>query len=304
MSGILLIGSINTDISIAVDTAPKIGETVRGNNYRVSPGGKGANQAIAAAHFGDDVSMIALAGNDSYADMCIDNLKRNGVNTDGVGRADTNTGVAVITVVGGDNFIILDDGANKCVTLDYIKSKEHIIEKADYVVFQFEIPLDVVFDTMKYVKSLGKKVVLNPAPIYDIPEEMYAYIDILVLNEHEASQLVGYEVDLTCAGKALEVLRQKGVNQVVITLGEDGSVYNDGKDVKHTPARKVKAVDTTAAGDTFIAAFLVCLYKGQSVDEAINFATCASAITVCRPGAADSIPSGQEVTEYIERERA
>ncbi len=301
MSGIVVIGSINTDISIAVDSVPKIGETVRGNSYRVSPGGKGANQAIAAAHFGKDVSMIGLAGNDAYGDMCIENLQKNGVNTIGVDRIDTNTGVAVITVVGGDNFIILDDGANREVTLEYIKSKEEIIKKSDYVVFQFEIPLNVVFEAMKYVKSLGKKVVLNPAPIYDIPKEMYGYIDIIVLNEHEAAHLIGCDVDLCSAGKAVEVLLGKGLSQVVITLGEDGSVYNDGENIKHTPARKVKAVDTTAAGDTFIGAFLVYLGEGMSTAEAAIFATNASAITVSRPGAADSIPSKREVEEYAKQ---
>lgn len=301
MSGIVVIGSINTDISIAVDSVPKIGETVRGNSYRVSPGGKGANQAIAAAHFGKDVSMIGLAGNDAYGDMCIENLQKNGVNTIGVDRIDTNTGVAVITVVGGDNFIILDDGANREVTLEYIKSKEEIIKKSDYVVFQFEIPLNVVFEAMKYVKSLDKKVVLNPAPIYDIPKEMYGYIDIIVLNEHEAAHLIGCDVDLCSAGKAVEALLGKGLSQVVITLGEDGSVYNDGENIKHTPARKVKAVDTTAAGDTFIGAFLVYLGEGMSIAEAAIFATNASAITVSRPGAADSIPSKREVEEYAKQ---
>lgn len=301
MSAIAVIGSINTDISIAVDSVPKIGETVRGNSYRVSPGGKGANQAIAAAHFGKDVSMIGLAGNDAYGDMCIENLQKNGVNTLGVDRIDTNTGVAVITVVGGDNFIILDDGANREVTLEYIKSKEEIIKKSDYVVFQFEIPLNVVFEAMKYVKSLGKKVVLNPAPIYDIPEDMYSYIDIIILNEHEAAYLAGCDVDLCSAGKAVEVLLGKGLSQVVITLGKDGSVYNDGENIKHTPARKVKAVDTTAAGDTFIGAFLVYLGEGMSTTEAAIFATNASAITVSRPGAADSIPSKREVEEYMKQ---
>ena len=301
MSGIVVIGSINTDISIAVDSVPKIGETVKGTGYRVSLGGKGANQAIAAAHFGKDVSMIGLSGNDAYGNMCITGLQKNGVNTDGVGMVDTNTGVAVITVVGGDNFIILDDGANREVTLEYIKSKEDIIEKSDYVVFQFEIPLDVVFEAMKYVKSLGKKVVLNPAPIYDIPEDMYSYIDIIVLNEHEAAYLAGCDVDLCSAGKAVEVLLGKGLSQVVITLGEDGSVYNDKECIKRTPARKVKAVDTTAAGDTFIGAFLVCLGEDMSVKESVTFATNASAITVSRPGAADSIPSKREVEEYMKQ---
>ena len=300
MSGILVIGSINTDISISVDKAPKIGETVRGKNYLVSPGGKGANQAIAAAHFGKDVSMIALAGNDSHGDLCVNNLKANGINTDGVGRCDTNTGVAVITVVGGDNFIILDEGANKLVTVDYIKSKKDIIEKCDYVVFQFEIPLPVVFETIKYVKSLGKKVVLNPAPIYDIPEEIYKLIDIFILNEHEAGQVLGCDVDVNNAEAAVSQIVKKGIDKVVITLGGEGSVYNDGDIIKKKPARKVKAVDTTAAGDTFIGAFCTSLCNGKDVNEAVEFATCASAITVSRMGAADSIPSYDEVAEYMQ----
>jgi len=300
MSGIVVIGSINTDISIAVDKAPKIGETVRGKNYLVSPGGKGANQAIAAAHFGKDVSMIALAGNDSHADLCINNLKTNGVNTDGVENCDTNTGVAVITVVDGDNLIILDEGANNLVTTDYVKSKKHIIEKADYVIFQFEIPLSVVFESIKYVKSLGKKVVLNPAPIYAIPDEVYSLIDIFILNEHEAGSVLGYEINEDNAAKAADDIRKKGIDNVVITLGSAGCVYNHGDKIIKKAAKKVKAVDTTAAGDTFIGAFCVSLSEGKSVDDAVEFATCASAITVSRQGAASSIPSYKEVTDYMQ----
>ena len=303
MAGIAVVGSINTDISIQVGKMPKIGETVRGENYRVSCGGKGANQAIAAAHFSKDVSMIGLAGSDAYADLCITNLKNNSVGCDGVGKAETNTGIAMITVAGGDNMIILSDGANALVDIDYIKENKQLIENADYVIFQFEIPLGTVFEAIKYVKSLGKKVVLNPAPIYEIPDELYENTDIFILNEHEAASVLGYEVNTQNAAEAVKNICSKGAGQVVITLGSDGCVYNNGADIIHREALKVNAIDTTAAGDTFIGAFCAWLAKGKSVDEAAEFATFASAITVSPAGAADSIPFLEEVEAYIEEQR-
>lgn len=302
MAGILVIGSINADISISVDKAPKIGETVKGKNYHVGAGGKGANQAIACAHFGKNVSMIGLAGNDGYADMCINNLSNSGVDVSGIEKYNINTGVAVITVVNGDNSIILNDRPNSCVTLDYIKSKEELIKEADYVVFQFEIPIDVVFEAIRYVKRVGKKVVLNPAPIYEISEEIFSLTDIFILNEHEAGHILGYEVNLENAHRAVEEIANKGTGQVVITLGGDGCVYNDGKSVCCMEAKKVAAVDTTAAGDTFIGAFCVSLSENKTLKEAIEFATNAAAITVSRAGAAESIPTYEEVRDYIERE--
>ena len=303
MAGIAVVGSINTDISIQVGKMPKLGETVRGENYRVSCGGKGANQAIAAAHFSKDVSMIGLAGNDAYADLCISNLKNNGVDCKGIGAAQTNTGIAMITVAGGDNMIILNDGANALVDIDYINENKYLIENAEYVIFQFEIPLKTVFEAIKYVKSLGKKVVLNPAPIYEIPDDIYENIDIFILNEHEASSVLGYEISAQNAKEAVKNICAKGAGQVVITLGSDGCVYNNGSDIIAMEALKVNAVDTTAAGDTFIGAFCACLLNEKTIDEAVEFATFASAITVSRPGAADSIPFLEEVEAYIRKHR-
>ena len=303
MAGIAVVGSINTDISIQVGKMPKLGETVRGENYRVSCGGKGANQAIAAAHFSKNVSMIGLAGNDAYADLCISNLKNNGVDCRGVGVEQTNTGVAMITVAGGDNMIILNDGANALVDIDYIKENEHLIDNAEYVIFQLEIPLVTVFEAIRYVKSLGKKVVLNPAPIYEIPDDIYENIDIFILNEHEASSVLGYEVNVRNATEAVKGICFKGAKQVVITLGSDGCVYNNGSDISSREALKVNAIDTTAAGDTFIGAFCACLLNEKSLDEAVEFATFASAITVSRAGAADSIPFLEEVESYMRNHR-
>lgn len=303
MAGIAVVGSINADISIQVGKMPKLGETVRGENYRVSCGGKGANQAIAAAHFSKNVSMIGLAGNDAYADLCISNLKNNGVDCKGIGVAQTNTGIAMITVAGGDNMIILDDGANAYVDIDYIKENKYLIENAEYIIFQFEIPLKTVFEAIKYVKSLGKKVVLNPAPIYEIPDDIYENIDIFILNEHEASSVLGYEVNAQNAKEAVKNICGKGSRQVIITLGSDGCVYNNGSDIITREALKVNAVDTTAAGDTFIGAFCACLLNGKTIDEAVEFATFASAITVSRPGAADSIPFLDEVEAYTRKHR-
>lgn len=304
MAGIAIVGSINTDISIHIKKMAKLGETVRGENYRVSCGGKGANQAIAAAHFSKNVSMIGLAGNDDYADLCISTLTRNNVNCEGVGKAEINTGVAMITVAGGDNMIILNDGANALVNIDYIKENQHLIENAQYVIFQFEIPLKTVFEAIKYVKSLGKKVVLNPAPIYEIPDDIYENIDIFILNEHEASSVLGYEVNSQNATEAVKNICAKGAEQVVITLGSYGCVYNNGSDIISKEALKVNAIDTTAAGDTFIGAFCSCLLNKKSVNEAVEFATFASAITVSREGAADSIPFLEEVEAYMEKQRA
>lgn len=296
MKKILVVGSINMDLSIAVDSVPKIGETVLGSDFATVPGGKGANQAVAVAKLGGDVTFFGAVGNDVYADRLLDTLKEYGIAFKGEILPDVTSGVAVITVSGGDNMIILHGGANQAITPEMIRENETLFEEADMVLMQLEIPLDAVKEATLLARKHGAAVVLNPAPSKHIPEDILKNVDMIVPNEHEAEDITGISVtDEESAAKAINKLKETGIGQVIITLGAKGCAYNNGETIKFYPAQKVKAVDTTAAGDTFIGAVLNVLAKDGTLDEAVDYATKAAAITVTRRGAAVSIPYADEI---------
>ena len=296
MKKILVVGSINMDLTTIAPRIPKIGETIFGNGFSTQPGGKGANQAVAVAKLGGNVTFFGAVGNDLYGKRLTDNLAKCNVSFCGETIEDVSSGVAVITVVDGDNCIIITPGANNCVTPDIIRNNEHLFEEADYVLMQLEIPMESVSEAAKLGKKHGCTVVLNPAPYVDMPEELLGCIDLIVPNEHEAHNMTGiYPEDEESCKKAIESIKAKGIRNAAITLGEKGSVYSENGEYIFTPAKKVKAVDTTAAGDTFIGGMLTYLAMGKTMQEAVKFGTAASAITVTRIGAADSIPTSEEV---------
>lgn len=294
---LLVVGSLNVDLVIKTDVLPKMGETVYGSGFSTVCGGKGANQAVAAAKLGAEVKMIGAVGNDVFGKKLIENLNENGILNDGINECEGSSGIAVITVFNGDNSIILEKGANAKLTSEMIDKNIDLIKWADIIVFQFEIPMETVLYTAKLGKQLNKTVVVNTAPICDVPDELYAYTDIIILNEHEASALLGYEVTADVKEKAIGYFRDKGCGQVIITLGEKGCIYNDLSETKKFGIYKVKTVDTTGAGDSFIAGFCVARESGMSVKDSIAFASKTAAIAASRMGASSSIPNKKEVEE-------
>ena len=299
MKNILIIGSINIDLVINTDILPKLGETIHGRNFMTAYGGKGANQAVAVAKLYGKADMIGAVGNDEFGKLLKGNLEANHVNTEGIKISETNSGVAVITVCGGDNHIILDGGANDTVSPAWIDANTDLIKNADIVIFQLEIPMDTIIYAAKKAKEYGCKVLLNPAPATKLPEELLSYTDIIIPNEHEAAIITGYENE----EEALRALYDNGNRHVIVTLGSKGCIYNDGKEIKTQESFKVKAIDSTAAGDSFIGGYCSALCEGKSMEEAIRFATAVSAITVSRAGASVSIPTRAEVEEFLKNQK-
>lgn len=299
MKNILVVGSINMDLVIKTDKQPKIGETILGYDFMSSLGGKGANQAVACAKLGGNVKMLGCVGKDLFGEKCRQGLLSYGVDVQNIFEKETATGVAVITVFDGDNSIIVDSGANKMVTAELIENNTQVFKWADIVLLQLEIPFEAVFATAKHAKELGKRVIFNPAPMTDFDFKILKYIDLLVVNEIEAAQMLKIDfVDKNNAKKALSMLLELGIENGIITLGKDGCFYNEGGNIFHHPVYDIKVVDTTAAGDSFIAG--VSLYFEESIKrEAISFATAVSAITVSRSGASVSIPTKNEVEEFF-----
>ena len=292
MKKVLIVGSINVDLVMTTERVAKVGETVRGTDFKTVAGGKGANQAVAAARLGAKVKMLGAVGNDGYADMMLDGLEKDGIDTSGIERFDTSTGVAVIVVCNGDNSIIINAGANACVTPEYIDRHINAIEWADFVVMQYEIPMQTVLHTARIAKKLGKTVIINPAPMAETKKELLENCDLFIPNETEAQTLLNAELDPETAVKKICEL---GAKSAIITLGEKGSIAFDSERIHRQTAVKANAVDTTAAGDCFVGALTTALCEDKPLIEAMGFATKASAIAVTRHGAQPSLPYRNEM---------
>ncbi len=296
MKNILVIGSANIDLTIHTDRMPKLGETVTGHGFSMNSGGKGENQAVAAAKLGGDVKFLGVIGNDTYGEKLLADLRKSGAVFEGITADGVSTGTACITVVNGDNFIVLNPGANDLLTPEIIEEKAELIRKSDYVIMQLEIPVDSVLRAALIAKNVGTSVVLNPAPVKDLPDEIYRFTDIMIPNEYEAMLLTGISTDNEQGCRdAVEDLRKKGVKTVIITLGDRGCVYNDGDRIIFHPAGKADVVDTTSAGDSFIGALCCKLASGNSLPESVDYATKVAAVTVSRRGASESIPYAHEI---------
>lgn len=296
MANILVVGSMNMDLTIETERIPKIGETITGKGFKTLPGGKGLNQAIACARLGGNVKFLGAVGDDAYGSQLIETLQSENIVYEGNVLENTSSGIAVITVCNGDNCIVLDSGANSNVSLDMLDEKKSLFEWAEYVIFQLEIPLETVVRGAELAKQCGAKVVLNPAPAKELPNELYQYVDIIVPNESETEILTGISLmDNESCEQAVLTFKNKGVNQVVITLGEKGCVFNSNDKIIFENAIKTEVVDTTAAGDSFIGAICVALGSGKTINEAVRFATKVSSISVSRRGASCSIPYFEEI---------
>lgn len=305
MSKITVIGSLNMDLVITTSRIPVLGETILGRGFMKTPGGKGANQAVASARLGGQVSFIGCVGQDIFGEELIENLNANKVNVKNVFRIEgDSTGVAVIIVKDGNNMIIVDSGANFRLTPRMIDSLEEVIKESTIVVLQLEIPIETVETAAAIAKRHNVKTILNPAPARLLSDKLLKNADIITPNETEAEILTGIKVsDDESARQALIFLRDKGIEQVIITLGSKGALYNRKNEIILKPVPKVKVVDTTAAGDAFTGAIAVSLSKGCSIDEAIDFANMAGTLTVTRRGAQLSLPELREVMAVVQNQK-
>lgn len=287
------------DFVIDVKNMPLAGETILGQKVTLVSGGKGANQAYAAGKLGGNVQMIGAVGNDLYGKMLRENLESVGVDISGIEIIENQpTGNAFITVdENGENSIIVIQGTNTCVTKEMIDRHIKLIEECDTVIMQLEIPIEVVTYVKNIAKEKGKRVILDPAPAKaDLPEEFFRGFDIVKPNETEIQTLVGKK--MRTKGDLIEGAREllnKGIEKVIITLGGDGSMMVTKDSYEEFCAQKVVPVDTTAAGDSFTAAFAVALGNGFSYSEAIEFGNRVSGIVVTKKGAQTSIPTMEEV---------
>lgn len=299
MKKITVVGSMNMDIVVETPRLPAAGETISGRSVDEIPGGKGANQAYAIGKLGGDVSMIGAVGKDAYGLALKNNLDSVGVNTNGVQMiTDVPTGQAHITVDdNGENSIVLIAGANGMVTKELVDQNIGLIESCDILIMQLEIPLETVSYVKELAVKLGKTVIVDPAPaLSNIPDDFWQGIDYIKPNETELQILVGRKLETLDELKqgAREMLN-KGVKHVLVSLGGEGCLFVSDEKEEFFPANKVRAVDTTAAGDSFTAAFALALSFGKTFDEAIAFGQKVSAVVVTRKGAQTSIPSMEEL---------
>ncbi|EJN01810.1 ribokinase [Herbaspirillum sp. YR522] len=296
---IVIIGSINMDLVLRVPRMPMPGETLAGGKFMTIPGGKGANQAVACARLARPdtaVAMVACLGDDAFGAQMRASIVANGIDdrhiTDIANEA---TGIASILVdERAQNSIVLAAGANGRLAIEHLEQARELIGAASIVLLQLEVPIPVVIHAIEMAHAMGKTVVLNPAPAQSLPASVLSKVDYLILNEIEAAMLAGQQSDdiAMLAGE----LRRHGARNVVVTLGEKG-VHGDFERVgaRHLPAQQVKAVDTTAAGDTFIGGFIAALEAGRDEFDAIAYGQAAAAISVTREGAQTSIPRRDEV---------
>jgi ribokinase len=295
---ILVIGSSNTDMVVKTPTLPKPGETLLGGEFILNQGGKGANQAVAAARLGGKVKFIARVGNDMFGHEAISSYKKEGIDISAILKDEnSSTGVALINVDHyGENCIAVASGANALLAINDALNAIDSLKADDFILMQLETPLDVINEVSKKAKNLGIKVVLNPAPAQNLPAELYEKLYILSPNETEAELITGIKVDSdTAALKAAEKMLQMGVNTVIITLGSRGVLLKNASIAEFIPAPKVNAVDTTAAGDCFNGALVAALSLGQDLVKASRFAVKAASASVCKMGAQQSIPYLSEI---------
>jgi ribokinase len=301
---IVVIGSSNTDMIVSLDRLPQPGETVLGGDFQTSAGGKGANQAVSAARAGGDVTFIARLGQDSWGDKALAGFVQDHINVQHVIRdASSPSGVALIFVSrSGQNSIAVAGGANNRLSPSDIKKAARTIAAAAMIVLQLETPLETVAAAIALAAQKGVPVILNPAPAQHLPEDILRLISILTPNETEAELLTGIKIRHTkAAAKAAEFLLKKGVKTVIVTLGAKGAWLATQDIRQHIPGFQVKAVDATAAGDTFNGALAVALAEGQSLLQAVRFANAAAALSATKKGAQLSIPSRKQIDAFLAR---
>lgn len=302
MPAIIVAGSSNTDMVIKADHLPTAGETVIGNRFFMNPGGKGANQAVAAARLGGSVTFIAKTGNDIFGKQSIQMFQEEGINTDYIVEDPKNpSGVAMITVDrNAENCIVVASGANGTLVPEDLANASRVIGKNSILLLQLEIPLKTVEFLAENAAASGATVLLNPAPAVELSNSLLKNLSIVTPNRQESETLSGVRVsDIDSAKEAAAVIRSKGVNIVVITLGAEGAVVATEEGITHVPSYPVAATDTTAAGDVFNGALAVGLAEGKDILAATSFACKAAALSVTKMGAQNSIPRRFEVDAFM-----
>lgn len=299
MPNILVAGSLNADLVVRTSRFPQPGETISGGDLQVIPGGKGANQAVAAARLGANVSMLGRVGKDNFGDFLLDNLKQNNVDASRVIRNDSSTGAAIIIVdENGQNSIVLSPGANGKVTTANVESASFM--SFDLILLQLEIPIPTVLRAAQRARESNLSVILNPAPAQEIPDELIALADFIVPNETELSLLTGQSVsDISSAEKAAKKLLDRGARNVIVTLGSKGALIVNKEINTHVDSYPVEAVDTTAAGDAFIGGFATKLLESTDLLAAVKFGCACGALAVTKFGAQPSLPTKEEVERFV-----
>lgn len=300
MPDIIVVGSLNADLVVRTPRFPQPGETISGEDLQIIPGGKGANQAVAAARQGTSTAMVGRVGDDSFGPLLIDNLQQNGVDTVHV-ETDANaaTGTAIIVVdANGQNSIVLSPGGNGRVTAEDVNNISFSDSKL--LLLQLEIPVEAVLVAAQRAKEKGLRVLLNPAPARSLPAELLSLPDFLVPNESELSLLTGLPVqDLPSAEHAARALLEGGIQTVIVTLGANGALIVSKELTKQVASFNVDVVDTTAAGDAFIGGFASAFLQGKPLEEAVRYGCACGALAATKFGAQPSLPTREEVEDFL-----
>ncbi|WP_129706531.1 ribokinase [Priestia megaterium] len=292
MAKVTVIGSSSMDLVVTSNIRPGAGETVLGESFKTVPGGKGANQAVAAARLGADVSMIGCVGEDHYGKAILENFKSNGVSVENMKPVtDSDSGTAHIILAEGDNSIVVVKGANDYITPDYVEKAKGKIKEADIVLIQQEIPEETVEYVAQLCQELKVPLLLNPAPARPLKAEVIEKVSYITPNEHEA--------ELLFEGKEKEEVLKQYPNKLFITEGKQGVRYFNGEKEVLVPSYQVETIDTTGAGDTFNAALAVALAEGMSFEKGIQFANRAASLSVTKFGAQGGMPTRKEVEESL-----
>jgi len=307
MKNIVVVGSSNTDLIIKVPEIPRPGETLLGGEFMTFPGGKGANQAVAAARAGGDVVFIAAVGDDPYGEEALKGYRLDQINTENIKICKgVPSGIAMITISEkGENAITVASGANALLSPADLEELDEAFRKADYLLIQLETPLETVQKAVELCNEFNIRVILNPAPAAELSDKILEKVSIITPNETEAESLTGITVkDVTTAAKAAESLHNRGIETVIITMGAMGAYLSDrtSGSRKLVPGFSVQAVDTTAAGDVFNGQLAVSLAEGKELERAIVFAHAAAALSVQKLGAQSSIPRREETCNYLEEQ--
>lgn len=300
--GVLVVGSANMDLVVTSERFPKPGETIFGRGFEMFPGGKGANQAVSCAKLGGVTYFLGKMGNDDFHDLLNKSLSENGVKVeDVIVENNAHTGVALISVDGtGENEIIVISGTNMMFTEEDLLLKKDYFSRAKVVLTQLEIPIKTVTLAAKLAKENNSIFILNPAPAAELSDELLSQVDYITPNESELELLSKHIIsDKASAEQAAKTLLKRGVKNVIVTIGEEGSLLVNNERTEHFETHKVKAVDTTAAGDSFNGALAYLLSIGKTIDEAIHFANYSAALSVTKPGAQNSMPTFKEVSALL-----
>lgn len=297
---IVVVGSMNMDIVARTSRFPQAGETITGEEAHFIPGGKGANQAVAAARLGAQTTMLGAVGNDAFGWTLLESLQQNNVAIDKVKVIDgAATGIASVLLTQDDNMIVVVPGANAQCLPPYINQLEEVIQDADVVLLQLEIPIETVEEAAQLAKKHGKLIILNPAPAQKLSQQLLSCVDVITPNRSELGLLTGFDTTNGMLTEAMDALLHMGPKQVVTTLGGDGAVYKSSDhEMATVKAHRVPVVDTTGAGDAFNAGLAYALATGQDLHQAVSFASKVSALAVTKFGAQEGMPTYDEVQAF------